>query len=154
MAIVRKKVTAAQTSTSTHFPNLEKKTAEDSGQEMLNHQEANTLIDPEEDEGGNTHFLNEEKDTKETRRMNASISAAAKRKGPPHVPSKGAGPVLERKKKEAEEKKKKAEAAFDEDMFSGEDPDSGVEAHDMEEDPQALPNEEDPAEGYLTVGEF
>jgi hypothetical protein len=82
MGIIRKQVTAAEReSTSTHFPNETEKKPEDSDQAALNNQDPETLIDPEDAEGGNTHFLNEEEDTPETRRMNASakpVQAAGK----------------------------------------------------------------------------
>ena len=52
MAIVKKEVTAARESTSTHFPNETTEAPEDSGQSVLNNQVPETLIDPEDDEGG------------------------------------------------------------------------------------------------------
>lgn len=151
MAIMRKKVLAAtnEGAPSTHFKNETTFKPEDSDQAMLNHQEANTLIDPEENVGGSTHFLNEQKDTKETRRQNASVKTTAK-SGKRKVRAdadmdtdsfSGSDPDMS--------------SGSDPDQFTGEDPDSGVlEAHDMNDDPQALPNDIDPAEGYLTVGEF
>lgn len=146
MAIVRKKVVAGiEGAPSTHFPNETTMKPDYSGQEMLNHQKWNTLLDPEDiDEGGSTHFLNLEKDTKETRRMNASAIQAAKA-------SNG-------------KKKVKADVDLETDEFA---PGGGFEedepegehtlesdAGSAEENKQFMDNSEDPAEGYLTVGEF
>lgn len=145
MAIVRKKVLAAKDSTSTHFPNETTMRSDDSDQAMLNHQEANTLIDPEENEGGSTHFLNEEKYNSKTNRMNASAKPGKKKvKADADLETDsftGTDPDM-------------PSAAGDPDQHRGEDPDSGVLAGSSEDDPQFMDNAEDPAEGYLTVGEF
>ena len=145
MAIVRKKITAAQFPT-THFPNEEKKAPEYSGFSLENNQDSMLLIDPDEAEGGSTHFLNEEKDTKETRRMNANVKTqAAKRvKADADLDTdsfSGTDPDM-------------SSPEADPDLFTGADPDSGVKAGSAEGDEQFLDNDVDPAEGYLTVGEF
>jgi hypothetical protein len=136
MAIMRKKVLAAKdVSTSTHFENETTKKADDSDQAMLNHQVWNTLIDPEDDEEGSTHFLNEEKYNDKSKRQNASVKKPTK--------------VV------------KATTEADPDAHTGEDltkPEAeyttDVAAGNAEEDKQFMDNDEDPAAGYLTVGEF
>src|ERR1700682_5458119 len=151
MAIVRKKVVAGiEGAPSTHFPNLTTMNAEDSGQEMLNHKVWNTLIDPEDiDEGGSTHFKNLEKDTKETRRQNASaVKSVAKS-------SKSVKADVVDLETDSFHDADMPDADGDPDQHLGEDPDAGVLADaDDVENPQFMDNEEDPAAGYLTDNEF
>lgn len=72
MAIIRKQVTAARESTSLHFPNESTKAPEDSKFEVENNYTPDTLIDPEDNEGGDTHFSNEKEFNKETQKIHAA----------------------------------------------------------------------------------
>jgi hypothetical protein len=72
MAIIRKQVTAARESTSLHFPNETTKAPEDSKFEVENNYTPDTLIDPEDNEGGDTHFSNEKEFNKETQKIHAA----------------------------------------------------------------------------------
>lgn len=74
MAIIRKQkqVTASRESTSLHFPNETEKTPEDSNFEVENNYTPDTLIDPEDETGGDTHFENEKEFNKETQRIHAA----------------------------------------------------------------------------------
>ena len=72
MAIIRKQVTAARESTSLHFPNESTKAPEDSKFEVENNYIPDTLIDPEDNEGGDTHFSNEKEFNKDTQKIHAS----------------------------------------------------------------------------------
>lgn len=72
MAIIRKQVTAARESTSLHFPNESTKAPEDSKFEVENNYTPDTLIDPEDDAGGDTHFSNEKEFNKETQKIHAT----------------------------------------------------------------------------------
>lgn len=72
MAIIRKQVTAARESTSLHFPNETTKAPEDSKFEVENNYTPDTLIDPEDDSGGDTHFSNEKEFNKETQKIHAA----------------------------------------------------------------------------------
>jgi hypothetical protein len=72
MAIIRKQVTAARESTSLHFPNESTKAPEDSKFEVENNYTPDTLIDPEDNEGGDTHFLNEREYNSETNKIHAA----------------------------------------------------------------------------------
>ena len=76
MAFLKKEKVIARESTSTHFPNETTEAPQDSGQSALNHQVPDTLIDPEDDEGGSTHFQNETEYNEKTKRMNASAAPA------------------------------------------------------------------------------
>lgn len=190
MAIVPKdkaKVQAARESTSTHFPNETTQAPEDSGQSALNHQVPETLIDPEDDEGGSTHFNNEEKYSAKSNRMNGGkTTAATETKVQPHKATAPATPKKMKPVPLAPESAKKhpAKAGILEDGGMGTDPDavkgpgpdaefpaggpdSGIQASsrvladDLEgddgpevgqQDTQHMPNDVDPAAGYLTVG--
>jgi hypothetical protein len=72
MAIIRKQVTAARESTSLHFPNETTKAPEDSKFEVENNYTPDTLIDPEDNEGGDTHFSNEKEFNKDTQKIHAA----------------------------------------------------------------------------------
>lgn len=72
MAIIRKQVTAARESTSLHFPNESTKSPEDSKFEVENNYTPDTLIDPEDNEGGDTHFSNEKEFNTETQKIHAA----------------------------------------------------------------------------------
>jgi hypothetical protein len=72
MTIIRKPVTAARESTSLHFPNETTKAPEDSKFEVENNYTPDTLIDPEDDKGGDTHFSNEKEYNSETNKIHAS----------------------------------------------------------------------------------
>jgi hypothetical protein len=72
MAIIRKQVTAARESTSLHFPNETTKAPEDSKFEVENNYTPDTLIDPEDESGGDTHFSNEKEFNKETQKIHAA----------------------------------------------------------------------------------
>lgn len=72
MAIIRKQVTAARESTSLHFPNETTKTPEDSKFEVENNYTPDTLIDPEDHEGGDMHFQNEKEFNQESRKIHAA----------------------------------------------------------------------------------
>jgi hypothetical protein len=180
MAILKKEKVIARESTSTHFPNETTKAPEDSDQAALNHQVPETLIDPEDDEGGSTHFSNEEEYNKKSKRMNANAQTAAQRiaatKAPKHP---GIVPLA---KESAKKHPAKTKAGLDENDSVGEDdpdfvqgpdadgdfgagsPDSGTgvaadadrgalgEPESGLQDTQHLPNNEDPTAGYLTVG--
>lgn len=90
MAILKKEKVIARESTSTHFPNETTEAPDDSDQAVKNNQTPNTLIDPEDYEGGSTHFKNEEEYNDKSKRQNASakpLSAAqriAAAKAPKH----------------------------------------------------------------------
>jgi hypothetical protein len=72
MAIIRKQVTAARESTSLHFPNETTKAPEDSKFEVENNYTPDTLIDPEDHEGGDLHFQNEKEFNEESRKIHAA----------------------------------------------------------------------------------
>lgn len=72
MAIIRKQVTAGRESTSLHFPNETTKAPEDSKFEVENNYTPDTLIDPEDHEGGDLHFQNEKEFTEESRKIHAA----------------------------------------------------------------------------------
>lgn len=72
MAIIRKQVTAGRESTSLHFPNETTKAPEDSKFEVENNYTPDTLIDPEDREGGDLHFQNEKDFTEESRKIHAA----------------------------------------------------------------------------------
>jgi hypothetical protein len=144
MAIVTKKrkVAAARESTSLHFSNETTKAVEESKQPLLNHQTADTLIDPEDttDDQGSTHFTNDTKYSKKTNRLHTT---AAKK------------PVLALEVPEAFGKKvPKDEAPADEATEASLD-DVAAEDDGCEtglQDTQHMPNDIDPTEGYLTTG--
>jgi hypothetical protein len=178
MAIVKKEVTAARESTSTHFPNETTEAPEDSGQSVLNNQVPETLIDPEDDEGGSTHFNNEETYNAKSKKQNGGKTTAAAEpakvatekaagKKPKHP---GEVPLAAESAKKHPAKAKTTKAALEDldapaggvDLdgdFAAGGPDSGtgVEADGEGEtglqDTQHMPNDEDPAAGYLEVGE-
>lgn len=179
MAIVKKEVTAARESTSTHFPNETTEAPEDSGQSVLNNQVPETLIDPEDDEGGSTHFNNEETYNDKSKKQNGGKTTAAAEpakvatekaagKKPKHP---GEVPLAAESAKKHPAKAKATKAGLEDldapaaggvDLdgdFAAGGPDSGtgVEADGEGEtglqDTQHMPNDEDPAAGYLAVGE-
>jgi hypothetical protein len=165
MAILKKEKVIARESTSTHFPNETTQAPLDSDQAALNHQTSNTLIDPEDFEGGSTHFKNEEEYNDNSKRQNASAKQRlAAAKTPKHP---GIVPLA---KESAKKHPAKTKAGLDESDSTGEsDPDFVQDAGDevLEadadfgatgepesglQDTQHLPNTEDPAAGYLQVG--
>ncbi len=99
MTIIRKQVTAARESTSLHFPNETTKAPEDSKFEVENNYTPDTLIDPEEEAGGDTHFSNEKEFNAETQKIHASPQVDKKEKsgevlkGPKHVDAVPLAPV-------------------------------------------------------------
>lgn len=178
MALIQKektKVKAARESTSTHFPNETTETPEDSNQGVLNHMAPETLIDPEDDEGGATHFNNEETYSSKSNRLNGGKTTAkakpttAAEKTPKHPGEVKLAPET-KPTHPAKAKPSKTKAGIGEDApAAGTDPDgefgaggadSGiVEAEGFEaeqdgetglQDTQHMPNDEDPAAGYLT----
>lgn len=142
MAIVKKEVTAARESTSTHFPNETTQAPEDSDQSVLNNQVPETLIDPEDDEGGSTHFNNEETYNKKSKMNNGgkTTATAAKPAKPavkaaaPKAP-KHPGEVPLAKESAKKHPAKTTKAALDDDAFSGgEDPDAPEHGTDPDGD--------------------
>lgn len=181
MAILKKEKVIARESTSTHFPNETTEAPRDSDQAALNHQTSNTLIDPEDFDGGSTHFKNEEEYNDKSKRQNASLTNAAQRVAAAKTPKHpGIVPLA---KESAKKHPAKTKAGLDENDSTGEDdpdfvqgpdangdfsagdPDSGTglleadadrgatgEPESGLQDTQHLPNTQDPAAGYLQVG--
>lgn len=152
MAIVTKKrkVAAARESTSLHFSNETTKPTEESKQPLLNHMAPETLIDPEDttDDQGSTHFTNETKYSTKTNRLHTTAAkkpvialdvAPAFGKKPP----KGSDKPVPLAPESAKKSPTQADALLGDD---GCDEEVGLQ------DTQHMPNDVDPAEGYLTVG--
>lgn len=126
---------------STHFSNdTPEPKAEDAGS-ALNHQEPNLLVDPDDDTGGSTHFVEAKSTVTEKPKVQAKAPAVAAKKP---LKAKVGKPV-----KASEE---------DPDEFDGEDAD-GPEAVEADitgkkpgnkQDVGHLDNDVDPAAGYLT----
>lgn len=108
MGILKKTVTAARESTSLHFPNETEMTPEDSDVQVTNNYMPDTLIDPEDAEGGDTHFTNEKEYSDKTNKIHADahkdpkgvsskapkhpeVVPLAKEKGPHHPAKTKAG---------------------------------------------------------------
>lgn len=141
MAIPRKQLVVA--STSTHFPNETTQAAEGPAATALNHQEPEMLSEPDADEGGSTHFQNNKPNTKESRKMNAAAKAKAKAKTKAGIDDFDGEPdpdAVEGPDADAD--------------FPAGDVDAAVEGDDEvgQQDTQHMPNDVDPAAGYLTVG--
>jgi hypothetical protein len=124
MAIIRKQVTAARESTSLHFPNETTKAPEDSKFEVENNYTPDTLIDPEDHEGGDTHFSNEKEYSSETNKIHAAPQVDKKEpsgevlKGPKHPEAVPLAPVS------GKSHPAKTSAAADCDAVEGADVDS------------------------------
>lgn len=167
MAIVTKKrkVAAARESTSLHFPNETTKAVEESKQPLLNHMDAETLIDPEDttDDQGSTHFKNETKYSKTTNRLNAGTTATASKKKvvaleTPETfgkkPPKGSDkpvPLAKESPKKSPTQADLADDAADLDEVAADTMDEQCDEVGLQ-DTQHMDNLEDPAAGYLTVG--
>ena len=153
MAILKKEKVIARESTSTHFPNETTQAPEDSDQAVKNNQTPNTLIDPEDFEGGSTHFLNEEEYTKDSKRQNASAQplAAAQRiaaaKNPKHP---GIVPLAKESAKRHPAKTTKA--GLGEDDASGLDDPTFTKGPDADGDFSA--GDPDSGTGLLEAGEL
>lgn len=121
MGILKKTVTAARESTSLHFPNETEMAPEDSDTGVTNNYVVDLLVDPEEVEGGDTHFTNEEDYNDETKRIHAASKGketATKHPGKGSTPKHpGAVPLAKEKKHHPA----KTKAGLDEDDFQGED---------------------------------
>lgn len=123
MAIIRKQVTAARESTSLHFPNESTKAPEDSKFEVENNYTPDTLIDPEDNEGGDTHFSNEKEFNKETQKIHAAPQVDEKKPAGKVIQTetehKGAVPLAPVK---GPHHPAKTSANADPDAHTGEDP--------------------------------
>jgi hypothetical protein len=123
MAIIRKQVTAARESTSLHFPNETTKAPEDSNFEVENNYTPDTLIDPEDDSGGDTHFTNEKEFNKETQKIHAAPQVDEKKPSGKVIQNetehKGAVPLAPVK---GPHHPAKTSAAADPDAHTGDDP--------------------------------
>lgn len=138
------KLKKTQASTSLHFRNEENAPTQEEAGEMLNHQSPGTLIDPEDDTGGNTHTP-----------IEASKKLVAKKKVKAGTPVKAEFPPGA-----ANKFKKNAEDVSDDgklnDSEDEEDEDTEVDADitgkddNCKQDVGHIPNDIDPAAGYLT----
>jgi hypothetical protein len=81
MGILKKTVTAARESTSLHFPNETEMKPRDSEVVVDNNYRVDTLIDPEDDVGGDTHFENETEYSDKTNKIHATKKATATKHG-------------------------------------------------------------------------
>ncbi len=145
MAIPRKQLVVA--STSTHFPNETTQAAEGPAAKALNHQEPEMLSEPDADEGGSTHFQNNQPNTKESRKVNASGSKPKKAKtkaGIDDFDGESDADAVEGPDADADF------PAGDEDAVEATMDDDCCEVG--QQDTQHMPNDEDPAAGYLTTG--
>jgi hypothetical protein len=144
----KRRVTAAQDSTSLHFPNLETKKADDDGQKLENNFSASDLLIDPDDDSGSTHFTNNEKYSEKTNRIHSAAKKPAKKKVKAGMEDDSWDPTEE-----------DPDATFTEE----DDPDSGVvEASDESDlegdgegvpgDTQHIPNDVDPTKGYITTG--
>lgn len=127
-----------QASTSTHFENETNAPASEDAGAMLNHQSPGTLIDPEDDEGGNTHTP-----------VEASKKPVVNAKKKAGTPVKAEFPpgAADKFKKNA-----KDVAGDDEDEDEDEEVDADLHGKDdnCKQDVGHIPNDVDPAAGYLT----
>lgn len=164
----KKKVVAKQESTSLHFPNETTKKPDENGQEVLNNQDPMMLTDPDEEEGGSTHFNNLEKYNQKSNRMNGGKTTAAQKSAKAAALPKKAKSVkagIAEDDADGLSDPDFPDVEDDEDATFGEgDEDSGVDAATEEvemqecpepglQDTQHFDNDIDPTDGYLTVGE-
>lgn len=128
------KKTAARASTSTHFENETTAPATEEAGAMLNHQEAEMLIDPDDDTGGNTHT------PVEASKKPAATTTAKKKQGKPVKAEFPPGSEGKFKKNAKDKEDESDEVEAD---VTGKGP-------NKDQDVGHLPNDEDPAAGYLT----
>jgi hypothetical protein len=142
MALIQKKKVVARDSTSTHFQNETTRAPEDSDEGVVNNQTPNVLIDPEDaDDGGSTHFNNEEEYNAKSKMNNGGrTTAAATPKGTKAPKHPGEVPLAKESKKTHPAKAKasnKSKAGLMEDDSSGMDDPDYVQGPDADGDFEA-----------------
>lgn len=157
MAIIAKKrrVTAAQDSTSLHFPNMETKKEEDSGQKLENNfSPSDLLIDPD-DVPGSTHFTNNEKFSEKTNRIHSALKKPVKAKKAVKAEFEDDEVDEEMGDPDAIEMEDDPDGDFpagDEDAEVDADVSLDDDGEGVPGDTQHLPNDVDPTKGYITTG--